>query len=116
MKIEDRKQDYPELENVPFDYVMTSGRSLRAKAVGCNRAVGITVVDAEFTVKKLLCLNGPSAKEYSAKSKTAYMTGFDHVIRGIKAGKYYAGKLDIIVDGKKPEGFGTVAPCAYSGE
>ena len=109
MPNQDQKQeDYPELEGMTLTYFNQDDLdappiTFQAKVVGCNRAIGLTLVDATNPEVFGICLD---RKRFEAAQKlNLYEHLFDHCVAGIKAG--YLDSSDSTV---YPESGGENAP------
>ena len=78
------RDDYPELEGKLIETDYETG-----VVVGCNRSLGITIVDAQNKDHFLVCFAGPIAPgggtDFSDYTCT-YMEMFDYTLECIKAG------------------------------
>lgn len=83
------KDDYPELEGKIIDYGC-SQRWGKALVVGCNRSVGLTIVNASDKTYYLVCFRGPVSAEPSDESEwlCTYNEIFDLMISMIEKGKF----------------------------
>jgi len=53
------KDDYPELEGKIINYDYGTGNGVKCLVVGCNRSVGVTVVELRDKKIYSLCYHGP---------------------------------------------------------
>ena len=109
------KKDYKELEGVIID-LEWRGKDYKAKVIGCNFDIGITIIDNDEPTRKFLCLNGPSSKFYKSAGSDSYMAAFHAVIGMIYTGCYKMGLVDKLYLNNTGDIPGGMADCPYSGE
>lgn len=111
------RDDYPELEGKIIDYKMSDGIIDKGIVIGCNRSVGITIVNVQDKDDYLVCFSGPVTKgggsDFSDSPCTWYEM-FDALVAGIKAGKLLASELLELRTGSA-DSMGTCSSseCAY---
>lgn len=112
------KDDYPELEGEIIVYEYSDGQQFDVLVVGCNRSVGLTLVDVHDKEEKFLCLIGPAApggKDFwQDYYEFTYDEAFDFCVEAIKDGYLHAGKLDELYLGSSRGGGEFNPTCAYS--
>lgn len=87
---QDQKQeDYPELEGLTLTYFNQDDLdappiTFQAKVVGCNRAIGLTLVDATNPEVFVICLDRKRFAENQHLDNYEHL--FDHCVAGIRAG------------------------------
>ena len=90
------RDDYPELEGKLVDYEYRDGVVKTGIVVGCNRSLGITIVNAENKEHYLVCFAGPVAPggghSFDPFACT-YNEFFDYTLECIKEGHIVAGDM-----------------------
>ena len=110
----DVQEDYPELEGMEFDFIDDVGFQI-GRLIGCNRNVGLTIVNAEDEREKLLCFKGPSTKGSKSKDKELDMMLYDIVVEGVREGKVDWRGIKRNHDGCSPKDIGDgVNACAFN--
>lgn len=99
------------VENLYFDKTIDS-----ALVVGCNRAVGITVVNATDLSHKLICYRGPvvpDPSDFSGKQCT-YDELYDALVAMIEEGVINNSELNLLEYGGAEQYGHCHGNCAYS--
>lgn len=86
------RDDYPELEGKVIEYIQPIGIVQKGIVVGCNRSLGLTVVEVSNKDHYLICIVGKSAPRPSnfANMACTYDELFDWVVEGIEEGVIFA--------------------------
>lgn len=81
---------YSHLEGKIIDFVDNRGDINKARVVGCDKDIGITIVDAEDKGKCIYCLQGPSSPNWSKSNdplnKDQCGKIFERVVKMIETG------------------------------
>jgi len=82
------KNDYPELEGKIINYKQ-GGQQVQGVVIGCNRSVGLTVVNPNDKSEFIVCAAGPIMPDFEKNQDSfinAYDVWFDMMVDGIQAG------------------------------
>ena len=90
------KTDYEELEGKEIDYVYKDGEKVKAKVVGCNYDIGISIVRSDNLSHHVVCFNGPMSPLWDKRHHYAneYDTMFVLAVRMIEKGTVFVKVLD----------------------
>lgn len=109
------KDDYPELEGKFVTYSMSDG-SYQCVVIGCNRSVGITIVDANDKEHFVICAGGPIMPDHNKFGKLftdVWDKWFDMVVAGIESGTIDAEATTALYDDPNSLGNCSGSNCAY---
>lgn len=86
--------------------------------VGCNKDIGITVVDKNNPERKLICHNGPATKAYKENKikKKNHLITFKKRIEKLRTGVYISSReISDLYYGHITSNMAPMAPCPFSG-
>lgn len=116
------KDDYEHLEGKLVTISYSGGEEVTGVVVGCNRSIGVTIVDVTDKDKYLLCFGGPVSpggiteclKDDLKEFGKTYDEVFDIIIQMIESGSWEAGAFTrSITDGHGRDGCCSGGNCAY---
>jgi hypothetical protein len=100
------KNDYPRLEQKKIKYNTLLGiRTLDVIVVGCNRHVGLSLVDANTKMNRF-CIHGKSSSEWDRCCRDykvyeeKYDEIFDQCVKMIKSGTFKANVINVLLEGE----------------
>jgi hypothetical protein len=105
--------DRPDLEGEFVVVVDRDGDENPGIVIGCNKSVGLTIVNPNDKTDQLLCVRGPVCPNPTSRIHIDYDNSWLVMTQMIEAGVYYMEKHDALrTDGGSGQGGGM--SCAYS--
>ena len=107
------EDDFPELEGKIITIIATNGEKSPGLVVGCNRSLGITIVDANNKNHYWCCMVGPVVPNSTVDRHIDWNDSIDFCVEMIRAGVFDIEEaftlLKVIGHGGGPDG----STCAY---
>jgi hypothetical protein len=109
------EDDRPDLEGKAVITIDAGYRDVACIVAGCNKSVGLTLIDAN-TKRNVLCVRGPILADNTLDGHIDYDKSWDYLVKSIEDGVLDLKEYNDLYKnkrGKAGSGFGGVV-CAYS--